>query len=225
MGGTGSGTSVTPIGSVSFDLFLPEVLPHVPGCPVVIALNAIRNACREFCRMSTIWRDWLGPLTSVVDQPTYTLLVDAGTEVVVPTKVRYDGNDIDAAAREVLDHLLPNWESAESGTPTQYLVETQGTIRLYVPPDEATADIIEVEAALKPSAVATAVGDVVYNDWLETIAAGAISRLMKIPKADWSDIKLAVYYETIFQDGVAMARHTVDVGHVKRSRQAKMMRW
>ena len=225
MGGTGSGTPVTPIGSVSFDLFLPEVLPHVPGCPVVIALNAIRNACREFCRMSTIWREWLGSLTSVVDQPTYTLLVDAGTEVVIPTKVRYDSNDIEVTARELLDHFFPNWEDSESGTPTHYLVETPGSIRLYAPPSTVISSAIEVEAALKPSVVATTVGDVVYNDWLEAIAAGALSRLMRVPKADWSDIKLSVYYETIFQDGIARARYAIDTGHVQRSRQVKMQRW
>ena len=42
--------------TTAFTAWLPEVLPNVPTCPDVLAVNAIRNACIEFCSETNWWQ-------------------------------------------------------------------------------------------------------------------------------------------------------------------------
>jgi len=223
MGGTGTGTPVTPVSTIAFEEFLPEVMPNVPGCPEMLALNHIRHACREFCRMTTIWRVTLNAMNVTADEHSYPLPLPVGSDLVIPHYVEYDSSPLNPLTEDQLDESVVDWRNADSSTPTNYLIYSRGVIRLYVPPSENGTDILVVRVSVKPSLNATAVGEVVYNDWLEEVASGALSRLMRMPGKEWGSPDLSVYHERIFQNGIAKARATADRhGNVRTSRHVKM---
>ena len=208
--------------ATSFEAFLPEVMPNVAGCPEMVAINAVRQACREFCTRTTIWRSTLAAIDSVLGQPTYSIVLASGSEVVLPLHVEYNDIHLSPTTEEKLEDAYPTWRDASNGTPTMYLIETKGTIRLHVPPDSAITGGISVRVALRPTMTADTVEDIVYTDWSERIADGALARLTKMAGKDWSNPQLGIYHETQFWNGILMARATVEHGHVKTSRQVTM---
>ena len=44
--------------AVSYEVFLPEVMPYVHDVPEIVAVQAIRNACIEFCEETQYLNPW-----------------------------------------------------------------------------------------------------------------------------------------------------------------------
>src|SRR5579859_6202936 len=64
--------------SVPFTAFLPEVVPFVQDVPEFIAVNAVRNACIEFCEKTRYWQSDVTSFQTVVGQPNYNIALLAG---------------------------------------------------------------------------------------------------------------------------------------------------
>ena len=64
--------------SVSYDVFLPHVLPYAPNCFEEQARVAIRNACVDFCRETLLLQEDLDPVASVRGVNTYDVDVPSG---------------------------------------------------------------------------------------------------------------------------------------------------
>jgi hypothetical protein len=52
---------------------------------------------------------------------------------------------------------------------------------------------------------ATTVDESLFQDYLEELASGALSRLMKIPGQPWSNPQLGAQHETAFQKAISSA--------------------
>jgi hypothetical protein len=85
--------------TVNLTAWYDDVVPQVPGCPLPVALQKIRQAAITFCEMSRAWR-YLGltAIDAVANQMTYVLgpgaaagTVPADTKVVHVFQVNYDG--------------------------------------------------------------------------------------------------------------------------------------
>lgn len=199
----------------AWSLYLPEVLPDVPGCPNVMAINAVRNAAIEFCEKSLIWRyDFAGKIALVAAQATYPLTSPAGSNVAMITRLGFWPTGA-TKAKEVtgpvghdeLDRIREGWrEETNVGVNSIETFTADGNnVRVVPIPVANQADAVSVSAALKPTRASTDGPDMLYDDWLEWIAHGAKWKLMATPKKDWTDLELATYHKNQFEIGIARA--------------------
>ena len=79
--------------------------------------------------------------------------------------------------------------------------------------DKKYANGLTMRVALKPTRAAESVEDEIYEDYVETIAAGAISRLMLSPEKPYTNEKLAIFYGGKFTQGLNVARSRALHGH------------
>lgn len=143
--------------TVLYERFLPEVLPYVHNCPQDFAVNAIRNACIEFCT-ETHW------LTHEPD--AQTLLVGVDTY------------EIEFETGEELVRLI--WAKLNTVV-TAVTVTNTNEIILPVVPTERQASALTMKIAVRPTRASTGCDDTLYNRWAEDISHGARSRLYATP--------------------------------------------
>lgn len=192
---------------------LNEVMPHVPGCAVAIAVNAIRNATIEFCKRSKLMVTEQFPISSIAAEPRYSL-DEYGQRVVADVRaVWYDGLPLVAKTQAQLEVLYDNW-TVETGTPLYYTQDNPSEIILVPSPDTALTDGITAHILFQPSRSAVTIEDWIVERHLEAIAHGALKRLFEIPKKPWSDAALVAYHHNKFESAigdaeVAQARSTM----------------
>lgn len=159
------------------------VLPSLPGCPEVVATQALNRAAREFCRRAKSVRR-----SVVVDIPADStsagLNLPAGDEACWLLSV--DGEKQEQPGYELQGNTVSH---AATG------------------PHHATLVI-----AVQPAEGAAAIDGQLAN-YVDAIAAGAMSTLMLIPGKEWSDVQLAAYHRGIFERGVAQAVSDMGKAH------------
>jgi hypothetical protein len=168
---------------VTYDAFLPHVLPQVLSCPKSMAVDALQTSTGEFCKASEAWAEVLTESVYAGDT-TIDLNPEHQALVVRVSGLRIDGNRIDKQSY---------WPQTHS-------------IRLRFTPAANAAAYVNV--ILRPARAATHVPKFLYEEWCEPIAAGALARLkmMTGPKITWSDPQGAAFHQKIAVEGAAEAR-------------------
>lgn len=158
---------------------LPEVLPSTPGCPRVVAVNAIRNAIREFCEGSHAWLEWIDDVVPVAGERSYTVSgVPAGAEILALADM--DGE----------------------GAPYRAVFMPPDRIMFHVEPSAP----VKLRMALKPTPDATEIPDGFGSSWRSAFADGALYRLFRMPNVEWSDPNLAGAHHKIFYEEMTRAK-------------------
>lgn len=167
--------------TASYEAFLPEVMPNVRDCPVDYALNAIRNACIEFCDKS----QWLtykpDAQTLLADVTEYDVEFESGVE---PVRLMW----------------LKTYDRDAGGYMTK-----DNTVILAVTPSERVFGGLTMEIAVRPTRVSTTVDYTVYSRWAEAIAQGAMARLYDTPGQPFTDPDRAVMRWNRFRAAIADA--------------------
>lgn len=195
------------------DSFLPDILPHVSGCPNIIAQHALRNAVIRFCEESLIWRESLPAMAVVNGQSEYPLSTPEGTRIVRVLAVTYDGAPLAAVSGDALDSESPDWRT--NGTDRGYIAEDPELLRLTFAPGTDIAAGLVVRVALKPTRAATEYPDTLYEEWAPAIAAGALAALMLQVNTAWTNPAAAAVYAGAFQDGVTRATRRAHTGFAR----------
>lgn len=191
--------------STAYTEFLPEVLPYVRDCPDIAAVNAIRNACIEFCDRS----HWLlyhhAPQNVTSGASTYTLSPPAGTSVARIVDAWYNGNLLAPIGEDNLKTMyVSDWRYV-SGTPAFYTHLDPNQITLSPLPDRTISGALKMIVALRPTRASTSVDDSVYERWAEYIGFGARARLHDINGQPYFDPGMAAKCRAMFDRSVGMA--------------------
>src|SRR5512137_870759 len=99
--------------AVSYEVFLPEVMPYVQDVPDTVAVQAIRNACIEFCTETHYLQENLDPITGQEDVGEYDLDANDSNYKVVEIMQAYYGDQLlIPKAQEELSQIYrtSNWE-------------------------------------------------------------------------------------------------------------------
>lgn len=180
----------------TLDAFEPDIAVQVAGCSSILIERAVLNAAIEFCQRTRAWN---------IAQPSVAVLAtDFPYAVPVPTDgdlfrvmtVNAGGVPLEPVSEDTLDKV-DDWRATE-GVPSHWLMEDSDNLLVYPLPAESTA--LLVRAAYKPSRAATTVPDFLFDDHYETIQAGALARLLLMPKRDWTDMQLGLAYAQKFTD-------------------------
>ncbi len=213
----------------SYEAFFPYVLPEVIGAPEPLVINAIRNSVIEFCEKSLVLTRDHDPVTILPAIVDYDLEPPAGYLVVKVMQAWLDNQPLDPLAPDfvreasVYNRLFESYESAPS-TPRFYLQKDERTITVWELPDKTYTNGLTMRVALKPTRASTEVEDVVFEDYAETIAAGAIMRLMMSPGKAYTNMDLAAVHKGIFNQGINTARQRATHGQVRSVMSVKLRR-
>lgn len=208
--------------STNYSAFLKNVLPECPGVPYSVAFDAVRLAAIEFCKESTVLTKNHANISLVADQTAYALTTPTDLDIQsVAGDIKYgpDGSIIFQRPRTYLSVEIPDWENKTGIKPEFFYVSygdgatTTWYINVVPKPTEAVTDALAgIVLICSPLNNSTTVPTIIYEKWLEEIAAGAKARLMAMPTKEWSNPELAGYYKGIFMKGVADALRFIQSG-------------
>lgn len=187
--------------AITYETLLPEILPMVPGCPDTLIETNIRSAVVELCERASVYQVELDPLTTVSGIFEYDLETPQDTSVRKILWVTHKGKDLEPLTTTLLEQRLPKWRE-ESGVP-EYFVQKSSDLFLLAPiPADTLVGSTIVRAILRPTHTSTACDNDVMNDYRDTIINGALTRLLRVPNKDWSDLQGASIYGQLFNQGV-----------------------
>lgn len=212
---------------LDLDPFLDHILPDVPDCPEPLAQQKLIDAAIDFCTRSRIWRDKSDPISFIAGQATYdleppdnTLVVDIlSADLLQNAVIAIPGwNDIPQPSQlqpktpKQLDSIVPDWRNTQ-GVVGFFTQEDPRTFTLAYIPSQSTANALQITWALKPTRATTTLPDLLFEDWLEPLCAGAKARIMMIPGKRFTDPAFAQINAAIFEAGWKAAQRKAAKGN------------
>jgi hypothetical protein len=217
-----------------FTAFYPYVLPMLPGCPTPVLDQGIRASAIEFCRNTNIIQTMLTPVDVVAGTTDYTVTMPvAGTNLAQVLKVWYDGNVLTPANTDMIDNVAA-WRgnfadvTVDSDAPQWYFqkVPTVPIITLYPVPAVNLTGGLTIRAASKPNHTATTLDDILFEDWVEAIAAGAIVRIGAMPdKAYTLNADALQYWERVYDGYTHTAFQQNTTGNLRGDMRVRFRRF
>ena len=176
--------------------FLPYLHTTFPMVPRPIQKRALMDAAIEFCGRSRVVQETtLVAVTAGEQFAPVTIPGGYATEIL---QLRRD--EVPLEPQTVLD--LVNLRSGNPGQPTRFALTGMGKIMLW--PAPATNEFLHAEAVFRPAREEQDVPDVLLQDWVEVIAAGAAARLGTMPM--FKDAEQALLGRGMFETGVVKAQ-------------------
>lgn len=210
----------------TYESFLDEVMPHVPGCQVNIAVNAIRNTVVEFCEKSLILQRDHDPVTVIAGIADYDLDPPNGYLVTKIMKAWHENVPLVAAAPDEIGTVAVYNQQAPGadgpGLPRWILQKDERSFSLLPVPADTSVNGVFMRVALKPTRSSTSVEDVIFEDYLEVIGYGAKARLMFMPNKPWTDLNNAGTNKILFEQGVNTARQRANRGHTRSNLSVRL---
>jgi hypothetical protein len=125
-----------------------------------------------------------------------------------------DQTNVIGASPEWMDIKHPGWRNKTEFSFVEYFVPLS-TNTFVLTPDSGTdrKSNLFVTIVLKPDRTTTTIDDEFGTRWFDTLVAGAKFLLMVMPKAEWSNPKLAQFYATKYDDGIEEARRYLSTGY------------
>lgn len=215
--------------AASYEDFFPYVLPEVAGAAEMIVEQAVRNAVIEFCEKSLVLQRDHDPVTIKQGVVDYDLEPPKGYIVVKVMKAWLENQELDPLAPDfvreaaVYNRLFSSYQSGAS-TPRAYLQKDERSVSVWQVPDKDYTNGLTMRVALKPTRASTQIEDVIFEDYAETIASGALARLMLSPGKPYTSPDLAAYHRGQFERGINVARSRAVHGQVRSSPSVKLRR-
>jgi len=213
--------------AVSYEVFLPEVMPYVHDVPEVVAVQAIRNACIQFCEETHYLQENLDPITGQENVGDYDLDANDSNYKVVEIMQAYYGDQLlIPKAQEELNQIYrtSNWENLK-GNPYYYFRPRASVVRLVTKPIITEANKLKVKAAIAPKRSSTTIDEEIFERFLEYIAHGARARLYNTPNQPYYDPKTAMEYTKRFNDEMAEVRTRVYKGLTRAAARIEFQRF
>lgn len=178
----------------SLDAFAPNIRLYAPGVADPTMYFAIRQAAIEFCERTRLWRyedDF-----AVTADDCESILAPNGSEIHEIEAVFFNGVELDPKSTSWLDDHMRGWRQGElSGLPKYFTQTEPNTIRL-VPQEAGT---VGLHVWLKPSQYADELPDWMVDQHRETIAFGALARVLLIPNQSFTNPELGAAFGSAFQ--------------------------
>lgn len=183
--------------------WLPDILPHVPGCPVIVVQHELMRAAQEFFTRSRAWLVTDSPVTVVATTEEISLSpTDAEQDLVRVEAVWFNGIPGKVKTVAEMDEDVTDWQTA-TGTPSIIVQLSPDIARLHPIP---TADVtVKVRKSIRPSDSATGIPDDLASAYRNDLAQGAKSRIMLHKDKPWTDPSLAAVSQAQFNDATSSA--------------------
>lgn len=205
--------------------WFPDLLPHVPGCPQVLAEHELRRAAQVLMRRTRAWQVDVPAVAVGAGQDVVTVAPpSADHELVRVEAAWYDGRPLEPTTAEALDALYADDWRAHTGTPSKYIQMVPGEIRLYPVPVADAVTGLSVRLSVAPSETAAGLPDDIALRFRDDVQVGAKARLMLYPGRPWTNPELAAVYGQAFDSLVGTATATAARSY-SRARIPSRMKW
>jgi hypothetical protein len=185
---------------------IDDVLPSLAADPSdPVTEYAIKRACIDFCNGSWIWQYLPDPIDVEAGEAYYDLEPEMGADVSAVMDVSHNNVPLKAKTLQWLDAELPGWRTTQA-VPKYYTQVDTDQIILAAVPDSSITEGLTMTLALQPSQTAVGLPKWIFNQYIYTLAAGALSRLMLMPNKPWSDVQNGAMHAANFQGAIANAR-------------------
>lgn len=215
---------------IKVDKFLPRVLPYAENLPEIVARRAISDACRELME-EALNMELTYKFTTKPGEERYKIVLPYRMQCskVKSGSIKRPGDQrgrwqITQTTSEMLDaYSYPvSWRDVE-GAPVVYLFRQPDEIILAPIPDEELE--VELECGATISRDAMEVPEILYEDYANVIADGALAKALCMAGQTWSDGKLGATYAQSFQAGVNKARLDASKDYTKAGGRITFNRW
>lgn len=212
----------------SYEAFLPYVLPETPGCPEIVAVQAIRSSAIDFCERSLILQRDHDPVTLVKGIIDYDF--DPPLDNTLVTKLMrawFQRDEVEAVAPDMVNDvtvynaLFAN-ANAITGPTKQILQKDERTFTVFPKPDQTYQNALTMRVALKPTRASSTCDDVLFEDYAEFIAHGAKARLCITPGKPYTAPDVAALGNAMFMQGVNRALQRGVRGHTRSTLSVRM---
>lgn len=214
----------------SYDDFLSRVLPDVPGCPEIAAVQAIKDSAIQFCEQSLILQADHDPVSVIAKINDYDLETPVtGTRITKIMKMWYQGRELTPSAPDQIRSPLAYNKNIGGfqttyNDPQVFFQKDSATFSLFPIPEKTVASAITMRVALAPLRSSTACDDVLFEHWAEPIAYGAVGRLMLQPAKSYTNPELSRSYIARFVIGVNDARQKASRGNTRANLSVRLRR-
>lgn len=200
-----------------FSTLEAKLAPNVPGCPLPVLVQYIREAAIDVCKTSQAWRFEQDGLSLVAGEYIYAYEVPTGAEVcgVIHSTI----NDVYASFinEEQLHANYPTWPATGVDDRAQPAVFSQLDVDHFVVapvPDAVDTYTVKMFLALCPKQDATAMDKTVFDELEDVIVHGALYRLFSLPERSWTNADLASFHkkQSTYKHTVARAKANLTVG-------------
>ena len=202
---------------MTFDEFLPYVMPELPGVPLPLLVNEAGTVLDEFCRASHCWTETLDPVTMQAGVDVYDFELPPGALVHVINAMHAGGHEMTVTDRKQLFRQMPDWQTRTAVSPAHYIRLNNREFQV-VPKPHADGVQVLVEAVLVPKLPLASLPDAVMRDHQQAIVAGVKFRLMAQAKKPWSDPVTAAFHKTMhdakLNDAITQRMHGYTAGDV-----------
>lgn len=198
--------------NVSYEVFLPHILPHAPNVLDDQAVIAARNACIDFCKETMLLQCDLDPITVMKGVNTYDIDVPKYYVLGQLLGIYYRNRKLERRSQYELEKMFSmNWQTLQ-GTPQAYTQFSPDEITFALCPSETITDAITGRYSYIPQRDAEVVDSQLYERHLEDIVAGTLAHLMATPNQPYSDIGASKMYEARFRVAKQTTRAYVSGG-------------
>lgn len=187
--------------TVPYYQWFPEIMPSLFGCPEIVAFNAVRNAVIDWCTESWYWQHTCFPQPGVPTIAEYDPDIPVGTKLLGIIDAWYDGRLLRKDYEFHLKRLYwdQNWMDV-TGDPIFYVQLNPDQIRLVPLPNVPSQfQGLEMQVAVAPLQSSTSCMTEIYERFKESIAHGALSRLMLMANQPFSNPQMGVAYGRQFK--------------------------
>jgi hypothetical protein len=198
--------------------FVNRTLPDVFGCPLPIVEQAVYDSLRDWADKT--WTIRAGFSVSVASLGANNSAATLDLSAVVPTAHRIialdnfmtNGAFMPLVLRELVAMQDENY-LATAGF-RYFDIPTTNTVRVY---PSLVGDIFDGQAISIPLETATEVPDILYDEWVEPIVAGAKWRLLSMPNKGWSNPEFARELQVAVRRGMLAANRRYNKNRTRAS--------
>jgi hypothetical protein len=179
----------------SLDAFAASIKVYAPGCADPTMYFGIRQAAIEFCERTRLWR--FDDEFQVSFDDAEGISAPYGAEIHEMEAVSFNGQPLEPKTTSWLDEHMRGWRTAGqvTGVPNYFTQTEPDTIRL-VP---FMAGTLGLHLWLKPTQDADQLPDWMVDQHRETIAHGALARILLIPNQSFTNPEMGMVFANAFQ--------------------------
>lgn len=176
------------------DEILPSIRPYAPGVADPTAFFAIRQAAVEFCERTRLWKmEDEFPVTEDQDE---ALMAQPGAVIHEIESAWFDGHKLQRKTTAWLDQNCVGWRDRNAKGYPQYVTQTDINGVSIVPQATGT---VRLELFLKPAQDTDELPDFMVDQYRETIAWGALGRILLIPNQSFTSPEMGATYMGMFK--------------------------
>lgn len=204
--------------------FLPRVHDEFPAVPEKVALRALSDSVREFCRRTHSWQESLPSVRTRPDRTEFALSPDTGLIVVALKDVRTStGERIPPYAGE-LTRLLTQRLPA-SAQPLGFVQRSWDVIELVNATDTIQQLTVKAALSLADGTTSAEIPDSLAEEYGEALAAGAKLRLVKQANTPWFAPDAAALYAGSYYQAINESKARVLTSMGEADMRVEMRSW